>query len=160
MREEGSSVGEVYRLSQLTSCQWKVHLHSYKSCSIIIWLEFAFKGLHRQAGLCLNMQFTPYLLLVQMHLSFLKSNVMLLATSLVGAAQRYGLLVHVTKFRQNTRALLCCRRTLKNVESACQWHFRQNTYLTFFHGSKTTKEIIISLEHERSDSWNLLIKPW
>lgn len=52
------------------------------------------------------MQFTPYLLLVKMHLLFLKSD-MLLATDLVGAAQRYGLLVPITKFRQNRREEHC-----------------------------------------------------
>jgi len=53
--------------------------------------------------LCLKLQFTPYLWLVKMHLPFLKREYMLLATDLVGAAQRYGLLVYITKFKRNRR---------------------------------------------------------
>lgn len=56
-----------------------------------------------QSSLCLKMQFPPYLLLVKMHLLFPKTDGRLLATQLAGAAQRYGLLVHITKFRQNRR---------------------------------------------------------
>lgn len=55
----------------------------------------------------MKMQFTHYLLQVKMHLPFLKSDGMLLARDLVVAAQRYGLLVHITKFRLNRRKEHC-----------------------------------------------------